>query len=408
MSFGSTTPFAEPMWYRTGNSPYYNDSHRAFRARVRKFIDEYVLPRVDDWEEAKMVPDEFYTEAVKAGAFAPAFSEKLGGTPPDGGEFDAFHDLIWLDEINRSGSGGLSSHFTIYTMAMPPILMVGSEYIQEKVVTPVLKGEKKIALCISEPYAGSDVASLRTTAERDGDFYIVNGQKKWITCSINADFFTVAVRTGGEGSGRNGISILLLEKSMPGIHLRRMDLMGQRCAGTCMVTFNDVRVPVQNLVGKENEGFRVLMQNFNHERFVIAVQANRFARECVRESIEYARKRETFGKRLVDHQVIRHKLADMSMRVESHWAQLEAIAFQMKNGTPSTMLGAECAMIKVLGSRLYELCAREACQIFGGSSFAAEGQGRMVERLYREVRGTAIPGGSEEVMIDLAMRQAKL
>ena len=224
--------------------------------------------------------------------------------------------------------------------------------------------------------------------------------------SAYADMFTVACRTGDEGRG--GISILLLEKNMPGIEIRRMPLQGQRSAGTSYVTFNEVKVPAKNLIGQENDGFKTLMQNFNHERLCIAVQSNRYARLCCQEAIEYSRRRKTFGKRLIDHQVIRHKIADMTMKVEAHWAQLEAVCFQMKMGTPSTQLGAECAMLKVLGSRTFELCAREASQIVGGSSYVAEGQGRMVERLYREVRGTAIPGGSEEVMIDLAMRQARL
>ena len=195
---------------------------------------------------------------------------------------------------------------------------------------------------------------------------------------------------------------------MPGVEVSRMALQGQLCAGTSMVTFSDVRVPAANLVGKENEGFKVLMQNFNHERLSIAVQANRLSRMCLQESIEYARKRTVFGQRLVDSQVIRHKIADMAMKVDAHWAQCEAVCHQMQAGTPSAGLGAETAMLKVLGSRTFELCAHEAAQIFGGASYVRAGQGAMVERLYREVRSTAIPGGSEEIMLDLAMRQARL
>jgi alkylation response protein AidB-like acyl-CoA dehydrogenase len=290
-------------------------------------MDDYVAKHVDKWDEEGVIPREFFSEAHKAGVYSPMYPAEIGGTPPDGGHYDAFHDLIWLDEINRSGCGGVSAAFTIFTMSLPPILMTGSDYIREKVVKPVVTGQKILSLAISEPYAGSDVASLRTTARKEGDFYIVNGEKKWITLSAYADYFTVACRTGEEGRG--GLSILLLERTMPGIDIRRMPLLGQRCAGTAFVTFTDVKVPVANLVGEENEGFKVLMTNFNHERLCIAVQASRFARVCCQEAIEYARKRKTFGKRLIDHQVIRHKIADMTMRVEAHWAQLEQIFYQV-------------------------------------------------------------------------------
>jgi alkylation response protein AidB-like acyl-CoA dehydrogenase len=404
--YGSLTPFAEPLWYRTGESPYYDQTHISFRARVRDFMEGYVIPNTDQWEKEGLIPRAFFTKAYAAGCYAPMFPEAIGGTPPEGGNYDAFHDLIWLDELARCGSGGIVSAFTIYTMALPPILMVGSDYIREKVVTPVLTGEKILSLAISEPYAGSDVAGMRATAVLDGDHYVLNGEKKWITLSFYADLFTVACRTGADGRG--GISILLVERGMPGVEVDRMPLQGHLTAGTSMVTFSDVRVPVANLVGKENEGFKVLMQNFNHERLSIAVQANRMSRICIQESIEYARKRKVFGQRLVDSQVIRHKIADMAMKVDAHWAQCEAVCFQMRAGTPSSDLAAEMAMLKVLGSRTFELCAREAAQIFGGASYVRAGQGAMVERLYREVRSTAIPGGSEEIMLDLAMRQARL
>jgi alkylation response protein AidB-like acyl-CoA dehydrogenase len=162
------------------------------------------------------------------------------------------------------------------------------------------QAKKFIALCVSEPYAGSDVANLRTTAKREGDHYILNGEKKWITWAIHADFFTVACRTGGPGMG--GISVILVERNSPGVSVKRMKLQGNWLAGTCYVNFDDVKVPVNNLIGQENQGFKVIMQNFNHERFVIAVQTCRFARICLREAIEYAQARKTFGKRLVDHQ----------------------------------------------------------------------------------------------------------
>lgn len=203
-------------------------------------------------------------------------------------------------------------------MALPPVLNFGSEYLKEKVVKPVLTGEKCISLCISEPFAGSDVANLRTTAEDKGDYYLVNGQKKWITWAVHADFLTVAVRTGGKGA--KGISILLIEADSPGVSVRRMKLQGNWLAGTCVVTFDDVKVPKNHIVGKVNEGFKPLMTNFNHERFVISMQAIRQSRLCIEDAVNFARQRETFGVKLITHQVIRHKIAEMARLTEAAFA----------------------------------------------------------------------------------------
>jgi len=409
-NFGEQVPFAEPAWYRDWESPYYNESHKKFRQKVRDFIEKEIRPFSNEWEEDHIskgteLPLEIFRKAYDAGIYAPGMPIEWGGTPPEGG-WDAFHDLIWLDELARGGSGGVCAGFTIYTMGLPPVLNFGSKYLKDKVLRDVITAKKFISLCISEPYAGSDVAALRTTAKRDGDFYIVNGEKKWITWAIHADYFTVACRTGDEGNG--GISLLLIERNMPGVEVKRMKLQGNWLAGTCMVTFHDVKVPVKNLIGKENEGFKMIMHNFNHERFVISVQTCRTARMCIEEAINYGRNRTTFGIRLVDHQALRHKIADMAMRVEALQALLELIAYQMKVGIPQDKLGGVMAIAKVNASKTFEICAREASQILGGASYVRGGKGQLVERLYREVRGTAIPGGSEEIMLELAMRQAKL
>jgi len=266
-----------------------------------------------------------------------------------------------------------------------------------------------ICLCITEPQAGSDVANLGTTAKKtpDGKHYIVNGEKKWITNGIWADFFTVAVRTGGPGG--SGISLLLLEKNMPGITTRQMKCSGVWASGTTYITFEDVKVPVENLIGKENEGFRYIMYNFNHERWGFVVQANRLARVCLEESLAYAHKRMTFGKKLIDHPVIRLKLAHMTRQVEATHNWLENITYQltlMDKTEQNLRLGGTIALMKAQATQTMEFCAREAAQIFGGLAYTRGGQGAKVERLYREVRAYAIPGGSEEIMLDFGIRQA--
>jgi len=207
----------------------------------------------------------------------------------------------------------------------------------------------------------------------------------------------------------SGISLLLIEREMGGITTRQMKCSGVWPSGTTFITFDNVKVPVQNLIGKENEGFKYIMVNFNHERWSSAVHATRFARVCLEESIKYSTKRETFGKKLIEHPVIRYKLAQMSRLVEASWAWIESITFQIKTlpkKEQNEKLGGPIALLKAHASQVFEYCAREAAQIFGGLAYTRGGQGGKVERLYREVRAYSIPAGSEEIMLDLGVRQA--
>jgi len=289
-------------------------------------------------------------------------------------------------------------------MGLPPILVYGSQYLKDKVARDVITGKKAICLAISEPWAGSDVANIKTTAEKKGDHYIVNGAKKWITGGLMGDYFTTAVRTGEDG-GAGGISLLLLEKDMPGISIRKLETQFDSSHFTTYITLEDVKVPLENLIGEENTGFMQILLNFNHERFVISAGVVRSARNCYTESIKYALTRKTFGKRLVDHQVIRIKLAEMARQIEALQDNLERIAYQFKMGVPDMKMGGQCAMLKVNASRTFEFCAREAVHIFGGNGITKEGQGKKVERAYRGVKLSAIPGGSEEILLDFSMRQ---
>merc|ERR1719247_2975360 len=205
-------------------------------------------------------------------------------------------------------------------IGLPPILRFGSDTVKNKCARDCLSGDKVICLAITEPTAGSDVANLKCTAEKQGDHYLLNGEKKWITNGVFADYFTVACRTGDKGM--KGVSMLLVERS-EGVETKQMKCMGVWPSGTSYVTFDDVKVPVENIVGKENKAFQIIMSNFNHERWQIVSQANRLARVCIEESWNYALKRKTFGKRLIDHDVIRWKLAEMARQVETTHAMLE-------------------------------------------------------------------------------------
>ncbi|KAL9551022.1 hypothetical protein PS6_005211 [Mucor atramentarius] len=413
-AYGDMVPFGDPMWYQDWYSPYYNDSHRAVRQAVREFVEREIMPYTHEWDESKekALPRSIYEKAAKAGILAACVGhveseyvpyELPGGVKPE--DFDAFHHIIVADELSRSASGGVTwGLIGGLGIGLPPILHFGSKYLKDKVVKDCLAGRKNICLAITEPSGGSDVAGLLTEAKDMGDHYLVNGEKKWITNGTFADFMTVAVRTGEKDSGFNGISFLLIERSMPGVSTRQMNCSGVWSSGTAYITFEDVRVPKENLIGKENKGFKYIMQNFNSERMGIVIQATRFSRVCIEESIKYANKRKTFGKKLIDHPVIRNKLAHMIRQVEATHAWMESLAYQtmhMPAEIQPIRLGGPIALCKAQSTQTFEYCAREAAQIFGGLAYTRGGQGEKVERLYREVRG-----GSEEIMLDLGIRQA--
>jgi alkylation response protein AidB-like acyl-CoA dehydrogenase len=398
--FGEQIPFCEPYWYQGGRSPHYTENHARFRAVVRKFVDEELKPNVDKWI-GKGYPREIHERAYELGINGLIYPRQYGGTKPD--DYDPFYELILIDEIGRV-TGFVMYQLQINSMGLPPILNYGSEALKKYVCPDVISGKKFICLAISEPYAGSDVAGIKTTAVRQGDYYIVNGTKKWITGGTMGDFFTTAVRTGGDGAG--GISLLLIDRNMEGVSVRKMETQFDTTHSTTFVTLEDVKVPVTNLIGKENEGFKMIVSNFNHERFIFAVEACRKARMCYEESIKFALQRRTFGKRLIEHQAIRGKLAEMVRMIEALYDSVERVAYQIKTGADVKKLGMECALIKVNGSRTFQFCAREAVQIFGGSGMVKEGKGKLVERMYRETCYYSIPGGAEDILLDFVIRSA--
>ena len=398
------------------HSPYFNETHAALRAEVREWIDNEIEPHVTEWDEAKRVPEEIYKEMGKRGYLAGLLGVKYPteyaptvpkSVPVD--KWDLFHEMLLTDEISRTGSGGFVWNLIGgFGIGCPPVVKFGSKALKDRILPGILSGDKRICLAITEPDAGSDVANLTCEAKlsEDGKHFIVNGEKKWITNGIWADYFTTAVRTGGPGM--NGVSLLLIERT-EGVSTRRMDCQGVWSSGTTYITFEDVKVPVENLLGKQNQGFRVIMTNFNHERIGIIIQCLRFSRVCFEESVKYANKRRTFGKKLMEHPVIRMKLAHMARQIEASYNWLENIIYQCeKMGETEAMLrlGGPIAGLKAQATVTFEFCAREASQIFGGLSYSRGGQGGKVERLYRDVRAYAIPGGSEEIMLDLSMRQS--
>jgi acyl-CoA dehydrogenase len=303
------------------------------------------------------------------------------------------------------GSGGLMASLFSHNIGLPPVLRHGSAALQQEVVPPVLRGEKISALAISEPGGGTDVSALRTTARLEGDEYVVDGDKIFITSGMRADWLTVAVRTHPKDKGPGGISMLMVPGDTPGLSRTALKKMGWLCSDTAQLRFDGVRVPARYLVGEEGTGFKMILTNFNGERLGMSALALGFSECCLDEALAWARQRKTFGTALVDHQVIRHKLMDMKMRIESTRAWLDSVSARADAGIKGAAWVAEVCLLKNHATQTMQFCADQGVQILGGMGFM---RGTACERIYREVKVMMIGGGTEEIMKELASRQLGL
>lgn len=411
--FGCPTPYAEPLWYSRNVSPHYNDSHRKLRAAVRKYVDDEILPYAFEWESAGQVPDSAFRRHAELGYLALTTGlpnvRLPGDIPAD--EWDSWHSLITNDELSRVGyTGVLWGLGGGNGIGVPPIVNFGTQAQKDKYLSGVADGSIRFCLGITEPDAGSDVANIKTSAVRKGDHYIVNGSKKWITNGIWADYVTAAVRTGGSGAA--GISVLIIPLKVSGVTTRQMHNSGVGASGSTFITFDDVSVPVENLIHKENRGFEVIMSNFNAERKAIATAAIRLSRVCCEDAWKHACTRETFGLKLIENAIIRAKFVKMGRMIEPAQAFLEQLTWLIelsrKNAERkenNVRIGGMTAMLKVVSTRCLEKCLREAQQIMGGLGYAKGGKGGRIEAISRDVRVMAVGGGSEEIMSELAIRE---
>jgi len=412
----SKVPFGEPSVLQGFKSPYYNDSHHLFRKNLRAFIETEIMPNAVKWEEAGTEPsDALWKKLGEAGFWATKLApgphlqlfDNLFGVKPE--QFDQFHEMIAHEELTRTGTPGLNDGLGGgYVIGLPAVIAFAKKEVRDKVVPECVKGDKRICLAISDPAAGSDVAGITCTATKTpcGKFYIVNGVKKWITSGNTSHYFVTAVRTGGKGM--KGISMLLIERG-PGVETEIIKTSYSPAAGTAYVTFDEVKVPVENLLGKENEGFKCIMANFNHERWVICAAGSRANRLVLEECYKWANQRMVFGKPLNAQPVIRNKLAKMTAAVEACQNWLENITYQMNSMSyrdQALFLAGPIALLKFQITRTSNLIMDDAAQIFGGRAISRTGMGQIVERMSRAQKYAAILGGSEEIMADLGVRQS--
>jgi acyl-CoA dehydrogenase len=370
---------------------------RALRELVRAFVEREVRPHLDEWERAGEVPRQLHKQAAALGLLGAGFPESVGGA---GG--DLLDSVVVTEElIQAGGSSGLVAALFTHGIALPHIVAAGDPDQIDRYVRPTLAGELIGALAVTEPDAGSDVAALRTRAVRDGDDYLVNGAKTYITSGARADFVTTAVRTGGPGHG--GISLLVVAAGTPGFTVtRRLEKMGWHCSDTAELSYVDVRVPVANLVGAENAGFPLIMRQFQVERLTMAVEAYATAQRCLDLTLDWVRQRETFGRPLVTRQVVRHKLVEMARQVDVARVYTRELAARLARGEECV---AQVCFAKNTAVAACSAVVDEAVQLHGGFGYLRDAE---VERHYRDARILGIGGGTTEIMTELAAKRMGL
>ncbi|RLT99301.1 acyl-CoA dehydrogenase family protein [Ketobacter sp.] len=375
---------------------YFGETQNIVRESVRKFVAQEITPHVNDWEAAGELPRSLYEKAGAAGILGIGYPEQYGGSG-----FDMFTKIAASEEIMAAGSGGVAASLGSIDIGLPPVVNWGSDALKARICPDVIAGNKIQCLAITEPGGGSDVANLRTRAVREGDHYVVNGAKTFITSGVNADYYTVAVRTGEPGYG--GISLLLVEKGTPGFGVgKKLKKMGWWASDTAELFFEDCRVPVENLIGQENAGFYVIMTNFQMERLNLAVMANCTSRLALEACLQYVKEREAFGKTLSKFQTLRHKLADMATQTEASTEFTYRVAARIGAGENVVK---EVSMAKNFATRVSDQVTYDAVQIFGGMGYMQE---TLVERLYRDNRILAIGGGTYEIMNEVIAKQLGL
>jgi acyl-CoA dehydrogenase len=378
-------------------NPFDTDERRAFRKTVRDFVAKEITPFADEWDEAGSIPSELHQKTAELGVFGFGIPEALGGLGFD----DAFLRKIWAEELAACGAGGIGAALNIRTVAIDPVVQHARPGIRDRIVPELTSGRKSASLCITEPGGGSDVASLATRARRVEGGWRISGSKTFITGGMSSDYFIIGARTGGEGFG--GVSLFFLEWGADGFARTAIERkMGWWCSDTATLYLDEVFVPDEDMIGPENMGFMAIMQNFNLERLSIVCGALGSARVCLADAIDWAKERVTFGRPLITRQAIRHKIAEMSARIDALDAYANQLCWSINEGE---MPVAELSKAKFLATKTLEYVASEAMQIMGGAGYL---RGNRIERAYREVKVLAIGGGSEEIMKDLAVRQMGL
>ena len=374
---------------------YFNKEHEMIRKAVREFVDKEINPHVEEWEEQKIAPlHDILKKMGDLGFLGIRYDPKYGGQG-----LDYWHDLVFVEEMGRIAAGGISMAITVQThMATPAIDQFGSDYLKENYLTKAISGDMVCAIAVTEPDAGSDVSALSTFARKEGNHYILNGSKTYITNGTQADFLTLLARTSDD-PGYHSFSLFIVPTNLPGFSVsKKLDKLGMHSSDTAELFFDDMRIPAENMIGQEGEGFIYQMQQFQHERFVTLPLAYVASKQTVLMTIEHIRKRVVFGKPLIKRQVLRHRLADWLTEIEGLKRLTYHIVSMKLAGLDVTK---EVSMGKLMAGRLAHKVADGCLQMFGGLGYMAE---MPISRAFRDSRLTSIGGGADEVMEEIIAR----
>lgn len=374
---------------------YFTEEHEMFRKSVRDFVEKEMTPHADLWEEQQDFPNELFKKMGDLGFLGIRYPEQYGGS-----ELDFFYTVVLCEELARSRAGGVALAVMVQTdMATPPLAIIGNHEQKEKYLAPAIKGDMVAALGITEPDAGSDVAGLRTTAVRDGDDYVINGSKIFITNGVRADFITLAARAGST-AGHQGISLFIVPTDTPGFSVgRKLNKVGHWSSDTAELIFEDVRVPRANMLGDEGRGFYEVMKNFQGERLVGSIFPIAYAQLALDETIEYVRERKQFGRPLAAFQVTQHKIVQMAMELEAARELAYKASWMYDQGMECTK---EVSMGKAFATEVAKRVSDECLQLHGGYGYMME---YFVQRAWRDIRMYTIGGGTTEIMKEIIAKQ---
>jgi alkylation response protein AidB-like acyl-CoA dehydrogenase len=379
----------------TAQSRFFSEEHEIFREQVRNFVNKELVPHIDQWEQEGLFPKSLYRRMGELGFLGIRYPEKYGGS-----NGDIWMTVAFCEEMCRCRAMGLPMSVLVHTdMSSTHIARYGTEEQRQQYLVPMIKGEKVCAIGVSEPAAGSDVAGIQTTAVRDGDAYVLNGSKIFITNAVHADVFCVAAKTQKD-KGHRGISIFIVERDTPGFRLaKKLQKLGNHSSDTGELVFEDVRIPRQNLIGEEGKGFYYIMGNFQDERLIAASMAVGAAQQALEDTLRYTRERRTFGQRLFDHQVIAHRLADLATELEAA-RQLTYYAADVLNRGGDC--GTEVSMAKLFAAEVANRIAYHCLQLHGGYGYIEEFP---IERFFRDIRLSPIGGGTSEIMREIIAKR---
>ncbi len=385
----STPPRAAPQAF-ADQTPYLQEEHLMIREQTRRFVEREIVPHGEGWEESGKVPREVLRKMGELGLLGIRHPEEYGGS-----DLDTLATLVFAEELGRSTFGGFSATVLVHTdMSSPHLLRYGNDAQREKYLPAIIRGERIGAIVVTEPGAGSDVANLRTLAVRHGDHYVLNGAKMFVTNGIYGDLYFVAARTDAAATGHRGISMFLVESGTPGVRISKaMKKTGWLCSDTAELAFEDCKVPAENLLGEENQGFRAIMDNFQNERLALSGMVLGEAAKALELTLAHVRQREAFGGTLWDLDSVRQRLAQRSSELAAARQLAYYTAWLDSQGIECVR---EVSMVKAVCGELDQTVLYDCVQFHGGMGFIRE---TAVERMWRDARVHSIGGGATEVML---------